>query len=203
MDLDPFLESTAIVDWTDPAVRAQAQALAGGEADPVVVARRCFEWVRDEVAHSFDHCLEPVTCSASDVLRQRSGICFAKSHLLAALLRANGIPAGFGYQRLKGGATGPAYRLHGFNAAKLPGIGWYRFDPRGNREGISTTFDPPHEHLAYPATGAGETTFDEIRPAPLPAVVETLHAATDRTWLLEHMPDREPGTEAGKEGRPA
>jgi len=39
-----------------------------------------------------------VTCSASEVLREGTGICFAKSHLLAALLRAVGIPAGLCYQ---------------------------------------------------------------------------------------------------------
>lgn len=41
-----------------------------------------------------------VTCSASDVLQHRSGICYAKSNLLAALLRKEGIPTRFCYQRL-------------------------------------------------------------------------------------------------------
>ncbi len=188
--MQEYLEPTPVVDWENPAVRALARELAGGEADPVAVARRCFEWVRDEIPHTFDHPREPVTCAASDVLREGTGICFAKSHLLAALLRANGIPAGFGYQRLKG--AGASYRLHGFNAALLPEIGWYRFDPRGNREGVSTAFDPPREHLAYPADGEGEATFEEIWAEPLPVVLESLGAAESRAWLLEHMPDLDP-----------
>jgi len=39
--------------------------------------------------------MNPVTCKASDVLIYGTGYCYAKSHLLAALLRANAIPAGF------------------------------------------------------------------------------------------------------------
>nr|WP_269749949.1 transglutaminase family protein [Polyangium fumosum] len=82
----------------------------------------------------------PLTCTASEVLRHRTGFCYAKSHLLAALLRANGLPAGFCYQRL---AHGSGYCLHGFNAVELPGIGWYRIDARGNKPGIDAAFDPP------------------------------------------------------------
>ncbi len=41
-----------------------------------------------------------VTCKASEVLRYKEGICNAKAHLLATILRANGIPSGFCYQRL-------------------------------------------------------------------------------------------------------
>ena len=101
------LEATPIVDWDRPEVLALARALAEGRDDPVAVARRCFEWVRDEIKHSGDHRLDPVTCSASQVLRHGTGFCYAKSHLLAALLRANAIPAGFCYQRLSIDGAGP------------------------------------------------------------------------------------------------
>ena len=49
--------------------------------DPVAVAGRCFEWVRDEIRRSGDFRLDPVTCSASQVLRHGTGFCYAKSHL--------------------------------------------------------------------------------------------------------------------------
>jgi hypothetical protein len=42
------------------------------------------------VKHSGDYQLNPVTCSASEVLAADTGFCCAKSQLLAALLRANG-----------------------------------------------------------------------------------------------------------------
>lgn len=47
-----------------------------------------------------------------------SGICYAKSHLLAALLRANKIPAGFCYPRLSAYENGSPYFIH----AKLVSI---------------------------------------------------------------------------------
>ena len=130
-----YLEATAILDWDRPEVFALARTLAEGRGDPVAVARKCFYWVRDEIKHSGDFRLDPVTCSASQVLRYGTGFCYAKSHLLAALLRANAIPAGFCYQRLSIDGIGPPFCLHGLNTVHLPGIGWYRIDARGIEEG--------------------------------------------------------------------
>jgi transglutaminase-like putative cysteine protease len=191
-----FLAATPIVDWEAPEVLALAGDLARGVDDPVAVARRCFEWVRDEVKHSGDHRLDAVTCSASEVLRRKEGLCYAKSHLLAALLRANGIPAGFGYQRLSADAAGTTFRLHGFNAIHLPGFGWYRADPRGNREGVATAFDPPTESLAFTPRIAGEETFDAIWPEPLEVVVEALSNSRSGLHLAAHLPDLEPARAA-------
>ncbi len=96
---EDFLAATSVVDWRDPAVLAQAERL-GRPGDAVEIAMRCFEWVRDEIQHCMDFGRPEVTCNASDVVEQGTGFCYAKSHLLAALLRANGIPTGFCYQRL-------------------------------------------------------------------------------------------------------
>jgi transglutaminase-like putative cysteine protease len=196
-----YLEATPIVDWDRPEVLAVARSLAEARDDPVAVARCCFEWVRCEIRHSGDHRLDPVTCSASQVLRHRTGFCYAKSHLLAALLRANGIPAGFCYQRLSIDGIGPPFCLHGLNAVHLPGIGWYRIDARGDREGIATAFDPPSERLAFEPRLDGERTFDEIWPAPLPVVVEALIAQVTYAQLLDHLPDLEPGQPANLKSR--
>ena len=96
----PYLESSDWIDWRNPAVQAAAARLKGDSDDPVVIAEKCFLFVRDEIRHSWDFRLNPVTCRASDVLAHGTGYCYAKSHLLAALLRVNGIPAGLCYQRL-------------------------------------------------------------------------------------------------------
>ena len=103
-----FLASTDVVDWYHPDVQTAAWFLAGGESDPVKVAKRCFEWVRDEIQHCMDFRRTEVTCRASEVLTHGTGFCYAKSHLLAAVLRANGIPAGFCYQRLSIDGAGRA-----------------------------------------------------------------------------------------------
>jgi transglutaminase-like putative cysteine protease len=186
-----YLEATPIVDWDSPEVLVLARALADGRADPVAVARSCFDWVRDEIKHSGDYRLNPVTCSASQVLQHRTGFCYAKSHLLAALLRANAIPAGFCYQRLSLDDTGAPFCLHGLNAVHLPGIGWYRIDARGNRTGIATAFDPPSESLAFSPRLDGEATFDAVWPSPLPVVVEALTSHRSYAQLLKHLPDME------------
>src|SRR5689334_447498 len=118
--IDQYLRATPIIDWTHPDVHALAQDLAAEHDSPTDIARQCFEWVRDQIAHSVDFQLNPVTCTASDVLAARTGFCYAKSHLLVALCRANGIPAGLCYQRLQTDAQLPAYCLHGLAAILLP-----------------------------------------------------------------------------------
>ncbi len=153
------------------------------------IGKACFEWVRDEIRHSYDYQMNPVTCRASDVLQYKTGYCYAKSHLLAALLRANSIPAGFCYQRLSIDDKGAPYSLHGFNAVYLPEIGWYRVDARGNRQGINAQFTPPEEQLAYKVRLPEEADFQTIFSEPLQVVVEALQ--TQRTWdeMLLNLPD--------------
>jgi transglutaminase-like putative cysteine protease len=169
-------------------VRALARDL-GGDDGALAVATRCFVWVRDEIHHSIDHGDQVVTVAASEVLRHRTGLCFAKSYLLAALLRAHDIPVGFGYQRLSVDDTGPPFCLHGFNVVALPEHGWYRADARGNRPGIQTQFVPPHEALAYRPRLPGERTFDEFWAEPLPIVVEALRRFGTMNELISQLPD--------------
>ncbi len=183
---DAFLRSTAVIDWKHAAVSTQAHRLSA--ADAHTTARRCFEWVRDTIRHSRDYRLDVVTCTASEVIAHGSGYCYAKSHLLAALLRANGIPAGFCYQRLRMD-TGARCSLHGLNAVWLEGVGWYRVDARGNRRDVDAQFTPPIERLAFHPINADETDLPEIWPDPLPVVVETLQTYASAEDVHEHLPD--------------
>lgn len=121
--IQPCLTESEYIDWKHPQVWQQARHLATGATGDEEIARRCFEFVRDAIKHSWDYRMNPVTCKASDVLLHGTGYCYAKSHLLAALLRANGIPAGLCYQRLSVGTEGPPYCLHGLNAVHLHGHG--------------------------------------------------------------------------------
>lgn len=170
-----YFAASEVIDWDHPQVMEKAKQLAAGSADAHEIALRCFSWVRDEIRHSFD---EPyaadarVGCSASEVLGLGHGICYAKSHLLAALLRANGIPAGFDYQRLHDDKLD--FCLHGFNTVWLPPHGWYRIDARGNTNGIDARFDPPQERLAFSSAARGEIDYRLNLPRPLPEVVRAL-----------------------------
>lgn len=207
--MEEYLKISEVIDWQHPDIMERAKQIAlicetlGEKPDETsgenpsdrsrAVAKACFEWVRDEICHSFDYQMNPVTCRASDVLTYKTGYCYAKSHLLAALLRANQIPAGFCYQRLSVDDQGSPYCLHGFNAIHLPGVGWYRVDARGNKAGVNAQFVPPQEQLAFKIQFQEEADFQEIFAEPLPIVVEALQsqATLNATWdaMLRHLPD--------------
>lgn len=186
---EEYLQASEVIDWQHPTILELAQKIASGHQTCEAIAKACFEWVRDEIRHSCDYQMNPITCRASDVLQYKTGYCYAKSHLLAALLRANSIPAGFCYQRLSLDDKGAPYTLHGFNAVYLPEVGWYRVDARGNREGVNAQFTPPKEQLAYKTQFPEEADFQTIFSEPLQVVVEALQ--TQRTWdeMLLHLPD--------------
>jgi len=185
------LAVTPYIDVEQPEVRATARRLAENAASELDVVRACFEFVRDEIRHSSDFQLNPVTCKASDVLRHGTGYCYAKSHLLAALLRANGIPAGLCYQRLSVGTSGAPYCLHGLNAVYLKDFGWYRIDARGNKPGIDARFDPPVEHLAFAIREREERMLPEIWAEPLNVVVDALERYATWDQVLANLPDVE------------
>ena len=187
--MDNYLRSTEIIDWEHPQVLALALDLAAGSTNLIEIARRCFEWVHDEIRHSHDYRMNPVTCTASEVLAAGTGYCYAKSHLLAALLRANSIPAGLCYQRLSRDDNGAPYCLHGLNAVYLPNIGWYRIDPRGNKEGVNAQFTPPVEQLAFVIRYEGEGDLPEVWPDPLPVVISVLRTYRTYDALWENLPD--------------
>lgn len=186
-----FLKSSKYIDWENKHIFSLAKALSSGKKDTATIAKDCFEWVRDNIKHSNDFKMNPVTCLASEVLQEGTGYCYAKSHLLAALLRANSIPAGLCYQRLSRDENGAPFCLHGLNAVFLEEFGWYRIDPRGNKEGVNAQFVPPQEYLAYPIQIEGEADLPEIWDEPLPAVLKVLknHNTYHEVW--ENLPDIE------------
>jgi transglutaminase-like putative cysteine protease len=186
-----YLDSSEYIDWKHPLVIAKATELAEDGLSDEVMAKRCFEFVRDAIKHSWDYRMNPVTCKASDVLIHGTGYCYAKSHLLAALLRANAIPAGLCYQRLTVGTDGPPYCLHGLNAIYLKQYCWYRVDARGNKPGVAAEFSPPTEILAFPMVDALERDFQEIWAEPLPQVVKALTENKTVEQVFTNLPDIE------------
>ena len=140
--------------------------------------RLAYDTVRDRYPHSMDIDTQAVSVSASDVLRHGHGICFAKSQLLAAVLRACGIATGLCYQKLGGGER--SY-LHALNAVWLRDQGrWIRLDARGNKPGVEAKFSVGIEYLAFPIQAdRGQRDFAEIHAQPLPSTLEALrHSRT-------------------------
>jgi transglutaminase-like putative cysteine protease len=161
-----YLSGSEFMDTGHPLIIDKARELRAADGSRLETARRCFEFVRDEIKHSWDFRQGPVTCSAVDVLVHGTGYCYAKSHLLAALLRVNGIPAGLCYQRLLVEPGGTRFCLHGLNAVYLEKYGWYRIDARGNKPGVEAGFNSPVERLAFPVEAPGERDLPEIWPNP-------------------------------------
>ena len=184
---DEYLGSCEIIDATEPTIADCAKRNAGSSVEETVL--NCFQYVRDQIKHSSDFKMNPVTCRASDVLKFQTGYCYAKSHLLCALLRANQIPAGLCYQRLSIDGVSPPFCLHGLNAVYLPNHRWYRIDPRGNRSDVDAQFSPPNERLAFPVSMSGEKDYAEIHRQPLAAVINCLHLHTDWRDVYNNLPD--------------
>lgn len=189
--MEEFLASSEIIDFTHPIVAAKARELALGCNGDTEIARRCFEFVRDAIRHTGDAGEGITTLRASEVLQQEQGWCYAKSHLLAALLRANGIPAALCYQRLSCSEyVEGIYCLHGLNAVYLKAYGWYRIDARGNKEGVDAQFYPPHEKLAF-ELGENEYDLPDLYTEPLDVVVEALKTRKNYGEMVGHFPDME------------
>ena len=187
---EEYLSANEAVDSDHPAIITLAKELSHGLNSDEAVAKKCFEYVRDEINHSGDITSDQATYRASEVLEHKTGWCYAKSHLLAALLRANNIPAGLCYQRLSQGESGAPYCLHGLNAVYLKEYGWYRVDPRGNREGVDAQFTPPVEKLAFAIQDENEGDFERIYVEPLEEVSKALQCNADYKAMTQSFPDR-------------
>lgn len=190
-DLNDYLVSDAIVDWKTPAVHQKVLDLTRSLSDEVGKARCLYEWVRDTISHSNDAGLDIVTCTASEVLHHGTGTCFSKSHLLAALLRAVDIPAGFCYQVLRlDPPVNNELVLHGLNGIYLSSLGkWIRLDARGNTGEIDARFSIDEERLAFAMDpSAGEFIHDTIFASPVSNVVHKLKKYKSRRELWLDLP---------------
>jgi len=184
-----FLEKTEIIDYSNHEIQKLAMSLSSACKTDVEIAKKCFLYVRDNINHTGDYKDTITTCKASDVLKYKTGWCYAKSHLLASLLRANNIPTGFCYQRLSCSEyKKDIYCLHGLNAIYLKDYGWYKVDSRGNKEGVDAQFTPPVEKLAFELQ---ENEFDlsEIYEKPLEVVVQALEKFKSYDEMINNFPD--------------
>ncbi|MEV7616258.1 transglutaminase family protein [Streptomyces sp. NPDC089799] len=188
-DVSAYLAADETIDHGHPLVQETADALWTATGDAYSYAEAAFEFVRDTIPHSADSGDVRVSWRASDVLATRNGICYAKSHALAALLRARGIPTALCYQRLtEDGGSDPA--VHGLVAVLLPGeSGWARQDPRGNKPGVDARFSLHGEQLAFPVRPElGEVDYPVLYAAPHPAVLRSLRESPDRPALWRNLP---------------
>jgi transglutaminase-like putative cysteine protease len=149
MNLEAFLSKNEYIDYSDQNIVKKSNELFTNKYSAYDKARIAFEFVRDEISHSFDIQTAIITSKASSVLKYKTGICHAKSNLLAALLRLQGIPAGFCYQHITlADDDSKGYCLHCFNAIRINNH-WIKVDARGNTKGKNTQFSIDKPILAF------------------------------------------------------
>ena len=186
-DLSAYLAADEVIDHHHPLVRETAGRLAKGAADSYAYAQAAYEFVRDTIPHSADSGDLRVTWRASDVLERRTGICHAKAHALAALLRAEDIPTALCYQSLLHD-DGSGHVVHGLVAVRFNGA-WHRQDCRGNKPGVDARFSLDGERLAWvPDPESNEMDYPVLYAEPHPAVLSVLKAAPDRPYLWKTLP---------------
>ncbi len=186
--MEEFLEESTIIDYSNQEIQTLAKNLASSCIKDVEIAHKCYLYVRDEILHAGDY-KKDTTCKASEVLKHKTGWCYAKSHLLAALLRANNIPTAFCYQRLSCSEyKKDIYCLHGLNAIYLKDFGWYKVDVRGNKKGVDAQFTPPFEKLAF-ELGENEYDLPDMYAQPHESIVYALTNYKTYDEMINNFPD--------------
>lgn len=190
-DIEKYLASSDIINYTAKSIADLAESLFAKSKDSIDYIKNAYEYVRDRISHSADAGEDEVTCSASEVLAAGHGICFAKSHLLAALLRQKGILCGFCYQKLiLDDETVPVLIYHGLNGVYLDEYKkWIRLDARGNKEGVNAQFSVETEQLAFLVRPEkGEEDDFVVYPEPDAEVLRVLRENRTRTELWDDLP---------------
>lgn len=190
-DIKKYLAADSVINYENEDIKKLSDALFEKVDDELDYIRVSYEFVRDQISHSADVGENLITCSASEVLKAGHGICFAKSHLLAALLRCKSIPAGLCYQKIiLDNETAPVLVYHGFVGVYIKELGkWIRLDARGNKEGVNAQFSIETEQLAFPIRPElGEVDDYVVYPNPDAKVLERLQKCSTRTQLWEELP---------------
>lgn len=190
-NMDEYLKKDDVVNYENVNIIQLVDSLWSNADSDVEYIKKAYEFVRDNISHSADINEDMLTCSASEVLAEGHGICFAKSHLLAALLRCKSIPTGFCYQKLiLDDETAPILIYHGLNGVYIKEYKmWIRLDARGNKEGVDAQFSLESEQLAFPIRAEkGEEDGVVIYPDPDIKILQKFKNNKTRTELWDDLP---------------
>jgi transglutaminase-like putative cysteine protease len=193
--LESYLQTSEFVDFHHPDLEQLIRQLQSTSQNALDLIRSAFEYVRDHIPHSWDIQSPRVTVRASEAYACREGICYAKSNLLAALLRGMGIPSGFCYQRLTIGDTPETgFCIHALNTVWIQAEQrWIRLDARGNKPGVDAQFSLGEEQLAFSVRPeCDEVDYLVNLAQPHPKTMHTLltHQNADcREMYLHHLPE--------------
>lgn len=190
-DINEYLKEDFVIDYKSQVIEDLVNTLYKKVNNDLDYIKIAYEYVRDNISHSSDVKEDMITCTASEVLKKGHGICFAKSHLLAALLRSKSIPTGFCYQKLiLDDEIAPLLIYHGLNGIYIKEYKkWIRLDARGNKEGINAQFSLEKEQLAFPVRlEMGEEDNLIVYADPDVKILEKLRLNGNRAELWDNLP---------------
>lgn len=162
-----YLAQTKSIDYMNPHIQEKVQELKESSCDDLDYIKRSYIFVRDEIPHSWDIQTNIVSRTASETLINKTGICWMKSCLLAALLRANGIPSGISYQLLTiAEDDGSGHIVHALNTVYIEDSNkWIRLDARGNVGNGGDELSLEKDCLAFsPRSEFGEIDYNDNNP---------------------------------------
>ena len=163
-----YLLETKTIDYGNPMIQEKVSELRSDTKTMIEYIQKAYEFVRDNIIHSWDIQSPIVSRKASEVLENKTGICWTKSCLLAALLRANGIPAGISYQLLTRADDDDSegYIIHALNTVYIEEQSkWIRLDARGNKTNVHAEFSIEEEQLAFHVRSQyGEVDYRDNNP---------------------------------------
>lgn len=185
-----FLQETNYTDYSSENIQTKVAELFSSEMTDLQKAKTAYEFVRDEIPHSFDCNAGIITAKASDVLKYKTGICHAKANLLAALLRSQGIPTGFCFQHITlADDDSLGYCVHAYNAVFVDGK-WIHLDARGNKPGVNAQFSVNEPILAFPIRPEYDEYFWKgIYASSHIPTMKMLEAATCLQDVIDYIPD--------------
>jgi transglutaminase-like putative cysteine protease len=194
------LAATASIDATHPDVLRFARAHALGDT-PRERAVSLYRAVRDSVRYDpYRIDLSETGMSASNALRQGHGWCVPKAVLLAAVCRAQGIPARLGFadvrnhlstERLRSTMKTDVFAWHGYTSLWIDGA-WRKATPAFNIELcekfglLPLEFDGESDSLYHPFDRAGRQHMEYVNER---GAFDDLPLAQIRAVFREFYPD--------------
>ena len=190
MDKNTFIEENYYIDFSSTIIQDKSKNLFYGIENNIQKAKIAYEYVRDEIPHTFDIQSDIITAKASDVLEYNTGICHAKANLLAALLRTQSIPTGFCFQHLTlADDDSLGYCVHCYNAIFLDNH-WIKVDARGNTNGKNAQFSLSEPKLAFLTRNEfDEYNWNGIYSKPHLDTMLMLENANSLQDVIDNIPD--------------
>lgn len=212
-----FLEPGVYVDSDHPDVIAFAKASIGDATSAAAKTARLFRAVRERLRYDpYTITFDPRDYTASALLSKQGSYCIPKAVLLAAALRAAGIPARLGFADVKNHLSSPKllatlgsdlFAFHGYVEAWVDGVA-YKLTPAFNeslcaRFGVpALDFDPaaPADALLQPYDGAGRQYMEYVNDRGLFEDLPFTEILTTFATLYPGLKKLEPAHDAAFHG---